>query len=178
MWTGAINYFMFYETFSITLEQGLTAAWYEGSAMCGILPEEMSLEEAMTLRYKIAEQRQYINGFADAIEAGSKENKGKLTPLLQRAQLWANRYNDVRNEAKLMACRDQKLRWDLGSTIQHCSDCLSYSGRVYRASTWRRHDIRPQHPGLECQGFKCGCQFVPTDELATRGRPPLMSGRI
>lgn len=176
-WSGALDYVMFYETFSITLEQGLTSAWYAGAAMCGILPEELSVEEVSELRYRIAEQSQHINRFAEAIERGSKANKGKLTPLLQRVQLWVNRYNDVKNEAQVMACKDQKLVWRLGATERHCRTCSALDGKVKRASFWRKIGVRPQNAPnnlLECGGWKCDCSFNPTDLPLSRGALPAL----
>lgn len=174
-WTGVLDGVSFFESFLLTIERGFTSAWYEGAAQCGILPEELTIDEVKALRFKIAQQTAYINRFADAIEVGSKENKGKLTPLLQRAQLWVNRYNDVMNEAQVMACKDQKLRWDLGATEQHCRTCYALNGKVKRASFWKTLGVRPQNAPnllLECEGWRCDCSFNPTDEPLSRGAMP------
>ena len=109
------------------------------------------------------------------VKDGSKENKGKLTPLLQRAQLWVNRYNDVKSEAQILACKDQKLRWDLGLTEKHCRTCYALNGKVKRASFWKKLGVRPQNAPnylLECEGWKCDCGMVVTDEPLSRGAMP------
>jgi hypothetical protein len=174
-WSGELDYFAFYESFGLSIEQGLTAAWYEGAAMCGILPEELTIDEMKQLRFRIAEQMNYLAPFAEAIEAGSKANKGKLTPLFNRAQLWINRYSDVKNEAKVSACKDQKLKWVLGLTEKHCRTCAALNNKVKRASFWKKLGVRPQNapnPKLECEGWLCDCDLVPTDEPVTRGVMP------
>jgi hypothetical protein len=182
-WTGAIDGFAFFESFLVTIERGLTAAiergltaaWYDGAAACGILPEELTVAETKELRFRIAQQTNFINGFAEDIERGSKANGGKLTPLMQRVQLWVNRWNDVRNEAQVMACKDQKLMWELGATEKHCKTCFALNGKVKRASFWKSLGVRPQNapnPLLECEGWKCDCRFIQTDEPLSRGAMP------
>ena len=174
-WNSELDFFTFFESFSISIERGLTAAWYEGAAQCGIEPDEMTIDEMKLLRFKISEQMNYLNRFAEVIEAGSKENGGKLTPLMKRAQLWVNRYNDVRNEARVSACKDSKLKWILGLTEQHCRTCFALNGKVKRASFWKILGVRPQNAPnhlLECEGWLCDCELSPTDEPVTRGAMP------
>jgi hypothetical protein len=159
------------------IERGLTSAWYEGAAQCGVLPEELTIDEIKLLNFRISQQMNYLNRFAKAVEAGSKENGGKLTPLMQRAQLWVNRYNDVVGEAQLSACKDQKLRWDLGATEKHCRTCYALNGKVKRASFWKKLGVRPQNAPnslIECGGWKCDCKFTVTDEPMTRGVMPAL----
>lgn len=157
------------------IERGITSAWYEGAAQCGILPEELTIDEIKMMRFRISEQMNHLNSFAEAIESGSKENKGKLTPLMQRAQLWVNRFNSVVNEARVMACKDQKLKWVLGATEKHCRTCAALNGKVKRASFWKKLGVRPQNapnPMLECEGWLCDCSLVPTDDPISRGAMP------
>lgn len=174
-WTGAIDYVAFFESFMFAIDRGLTAAWYDGAAQCGILPEELSVEEIKVLRFRIAQQANHINRLAEAIEQGSKANKGKLTPLMKRVLLWVNRYNDVKSEATMMACKDQKLMWELGATEVHCRTCFALNGKVKRASFWKKFGVRPQNAPnslLECEGWRCDCRFVPTDLPLSRGAMP------
>ena len=177
LWTGVYDFFRFYEEMGRAIERGITSAWYDGAAQCGVLPEELTIDEMKVLRYRISQQTNYLNRFAEVIEAGSKENGGKLTPLMQRAQLWVNRYSDVKNEAQILACGDQKLRWDLGATEQHCRTCYALNGKVKRASFWKKLGVRPQNAPnalLECGGWKCDCDLVVTDEPISRGAMPAL----
>jgi len=177
LWSGAFDFGGFFEAMMSTITRGLTAAWAEGAAKCGIAPNELTLAELNARKAAIFSESNHINGFAEAIESGSKANGGKLSALSNRAGMWGNRYRDIVNRAQQMACKDKKLMWHLGPTVEHCVDCLKLDGRTYRASTWERWDVRPQSPALACKGILCLCEFQPTDVSANKGRPPKLSGQ-
>jgi len=176
LWKGIWDFDQFFDSMMGTIRTGFTKAWYEGAAKCGIKPNELSPEERLQMEATINNQFQYIDGVATAIEAGSQANKGKLTPLLRRADIWVNGYRATVTQAQIMACKDKKLKWIEGDTKVKCVDCLAYDQRVYRGSTWVRYGIRPQSPELACHGFNCQCRFEVTDDPCTPGRPPRMTG--
>jgi len=176
MWSGSITYNDFFDMMYSAIDSGLRNAWLTGAARCGIKKDELNEAENQALRRVILNERSYIAGFADAILENSKENKGKLTPLLRRAELWVKRYNDVASQAQVMACSDKKLKW-MRHALDSCSSCRKMEGRVYRASVWNKYGLRPRSPKLECMiGAKgvpvCRCEFMETDEKVTPGRPP------
>lgn len=154
----------------------LTRAWHEGAAQCGVQPDELSNEEQLALQNLIFNERTYLGGFATDIVENSRENGGKLTPHLQRAEMWANKYREAKAQGTLMACADSKYEWFLGSTSEHCQDCLGYAGRVHRASVWAAVGAEPQSRALACHGYHCACELKPTDKPALPGRPPRPSG--
>ena len=172
LWLDLVSYDAFFQAMMVAIRRGLTQAFEDGAKECGVLPEEFSPVERMELEQRVFDQYNYIGGFATAIEAGSKANGGKLGPLMTRAELWVNRYKDIVNRAKTMACKDQKLVWTLGRTEIHCSSCLKLNGKVKRASQWERAGIRPQHPDLECGGWRCDCSLEPTDAPMSMGPLP------
>jgi len=172
LWSGQIDLFNFVDSMISTLEHGLRRSWYEGAAQCGIQPAELTLDELDAMRFLINSQVNYVMGLANDIQAADKSKKGKLRPFIQRGQMWINLYNQASNQARQMACKDQKLKWRVGPTKVHCISCATYNGRVYRASIWQKYNIRPQDYALECRGFKCLCEFFPTDEPVTPGFPP------
>jgi hypothetical protein len=175
LWSGAFTYSQFFDAMDTTIRAGIPQAVYEGAAECDILPAELTPEETAMMRSAIFSEINSIGGFADVIIAGSKANGGKLAPLMSRAELWVNRYLDVMNRAKLLACGNQKLKWVLGPTKKHCSSCSKLAGKVKRANYWRDRGIQPQNPPnpfLECDGWNCLCQLVPTDEPLSRGPLP------
>lgn len=176
LWKGVLDRFSFNDTMTLAIRRQLTIAWHEGAAQCGVLPAELTPPELLRLHMIIQENIGYISGFADAIEAGSQANGGKLGPLISRASMWTSRYLQAHSLGQQMACGDQKLRWDLGPTKKHCEDCLKQAGRVYRASIWEKYDIYPKNPQLACGGWGCECRFTPTNEPGTPGRPPRLSG--
>jgi len=163
---------------------GITAAWRQGAASCGIAEDELSLEERIRRDMLINAQRGYIMGFVEWVYQHRRDgpDKLKLEQILARAALWGNAWNKAYNESKARACADQKMRWVLHGrrvTKESCPDCLRLNGRIYRASVWARYEIFPQSPMLACGGFKCGCSWgdVGPDEKVTPGRPPRLSGQ-
>jgi len=178
LWKGVFDYYQFFDSMISTIQRRLTQAWYEGAEAVGVQPSELTPEERLALRNVISDEINHVDDFAQEIAAGSQANGGKLTPLLRRAEMWAARYEDVVNRAKLMAGKDQKLQWTINYTRVvkvNCPSCLKLSGKIKRASYWQREDVHPQqppNPKLECEGWQCGCGLVPTDEPCTPGPLP------
>lgn len=160
------------ENLLLALRRNYLVAWTEGARECGIGPDERTDEESEELNRFITEHSQYISRFLDYVETNSKANGGTRARVYTRAELWVNRYNEVRNTAMTMACADKKLVWRLGMTREHCGSCLKLNGKVKRASQWASANIRPQHPNLECKGFNCLCGFEHTEAPLSRGPLP------
>lgn len=178
LWSGVIDYDQFFDLMQGAIRVGLTQNWHAGAKECGIQPNEMTPEERMALEAAIISEFNHVAGFADAIEAGSKANGGKFGALLPRAELWGTRAVDVQNQARLMACRDKKLKWVFDPAKEHCDSCAKLNGKVKRASYWRARGLQPQNPpnpALGCGGWKCGCVFEVTDEPLSRGPLPNVS---
>ena len=154
-----------------TIRMGLTQAWHEGAAEVGIAPDELSPAETTALEQMIVGQLNYVDGFLSAILEGSRARGGKLGPQLARAKMWANRYEDARNRAKVMAGADQKFRWDLDPAKMNCETCVKLDKKVKRGSQWDAH-VRPQDPRLACGGWACGCTLTPTTEPMSKGPLP------
>lgn len=174
LWNGSTNTFEFIDSMVSVLNLGFTAAWNDGAKSCGIKPEERTSEENNELQVQINESISFVSGFAQFINENSKANKGKLGTVLGRAALWQNRYGEIENQAKTMACGNAKYIWRLG-IADHCKTCLKLNGRVMRASRWAELDVYPQdtRPGkLACHGFNCACSLNKTDLSATPGRLP------
>ena len=177
LWSGTWGESEFIGAVGDDIERAYPRAWLEGAKDCGIVSlDELTLLERNALRQATYDAFPFIPPFADAIVAGSKANGGKLTPLLKRTDLWVNGYNSIVAQARLMACGDRKLEWQLGATEDHCYDCSRYNGRVYRGSVWAKYNIQPQSHGLACHGWRCDCRLVQTDKPANKGRPPAMTG--
>ena len=152
LWNGALTKRQALATFRSAIERGIDQAWNEGAAECGIQEDELTTEELTVRDSFIFEQNDLAENFIDAIEANSKANGGQLTPLLQRAELWVNRYNDAKTQSQALACADEKGEWFLGPTEKHCPSCAGFNGRVYRMSTWARNNALPRSQCLACNG--------------------------
>jgi len=177
LWKGWMEYDQAYEQMYLTIDMGLRNAWYEGMREAGLVPADMTTKEEIALKREVVKNQGYIDGFLSACEEYSQANGYKLSPLFARAEVWVNRYLEVRNIALTMAINDPKLEWVMGVRIEHCIDCIRLDGKVKRASVWEANDVRPQHPDLECGGWKCGCEFMPTDKPCTPGTIHTLTGR-
>jgi hypothetical protein len=175
--TRSIDYDQFWQAMTATIQRRLPQAWYEGAKECGILPADLSPEERMALQQTVVNEMSFISKLAQAIDEDREKHPERKTPsksLFARLDMWAQRYTDLQSRARLMACEDQKLKWVLGPTKEHCPSCLKVAEKVKRASYWRRVNIYPQrpiNPNLECQGFG-QCQLLPTDERCSPGPLP------
>lgn len=177
LWRGAIPLGVFLVTMGLILRSGIMAAWNQGAARVGIAPSELTATEISQRDGFISTQIGFLGGFGEAIVLGSRAQLAPLAPLLVRAQMWTNRFGEASAEAMQLAAKDQKLMWVWNPLKEHCEDCLRYNGRVYRGSVWEASGARPRSSELECGGFRCGCQFVLTDDPAMPGRPFAPSGR-
>ena len=178
-WNGQLGAFDFYDGFANAIERNFTKAWMDGAALWGIAPAEITDEEKTRLRLEIATEISHINGFAEAIQAGSKDNGGQLTPLYDRLELWVNAYGRIMSLAGQLAAADAKGLWKYGDTVEHCASCSTYAGRVYRNSVWAKwlepYDLLPRGKGLACGGWRCDCSIVKTSEPVSSGRPPIVT---
>lgn len=172
LWNGTLGWYEAVDMMVGEVERNFALAWYSGLDECGISPSEQTPEEIARLNFEINTEIQYIYKLCDSALSNSKINGGKLRTLFDRVDMWVNRYTAIRDLARTYACSDQKLKWVMGATKEHCSDCFRLDGRVYRASTWRSADLYPRKHSLACGGFRCACEFVPTDEPCTPGVPP------
>lgn len=144
-----------------------TRAWYEGMAQNDWKPADMTDEWQVELDSLIQYEYQFIADFAKAI-TDAKKNEQPLDGLLSRAELWANRYNEIVSHAVLFtADKKERLVWKLGATEQHCDTCSRLDGIVAYAEEWQQLGIQPQsapNDKLECGGWKCDCSLTPTDK--------------
>lgn len=176
LWSDRGDMFDFVDGMSSALRRGLTRAWQAGAAEVGIQPDELTREEIDALNTLINEQIYYLIPFGQDIVERNKPSGGLLRNVNRRGEMWINRYEDARNQGKIMAAGNMKMEWVMGPTIEHCQDCLKYNGRVYRASIWNKYNIKPQSMNLSCHGFKCLCKFVATDKKVNKGFPPAPTG--
>lgn len=174
LWNGALTFEQAFDSLNSAIERGLRKAWMLGAKDCGIAEGELTPQEIQARDLAIIEEKSHVFDYLEEVE--EKSDDTTLVSMLARTDLWINRFTDIRNQAKVLTCKDVKLLWKLGSTSEHCSDCLNYDGRVYRASQWERNNIRPQSRRLQCKGFRCLCQLIPTDKPITKGKIPRPSG--
>ena len=163
------------------VEGGLSRAFRQGLKQAGVPPGDLLtpayLPERLALDGLINENMSSLFTFSGYIlqRKAKYYDEGKkqlaLTQVFTRALLWSNQYDKARVKAFTMASGDQKMIWGLGPT-EHCDSCLKFDGRVYRASTWAKHNALPKSGRLCCTGRNCLCFLEPTDLPITKGRFP------
>lgn len=166
LWSGQIDLDTFKINMLSTIERGFAQATIEGIKNCGFTLPELSDKEKSKLDQLISEQIPYIQSYGEAIVLNSKKNKGKLSPLIDRSQLWSSRYENARSTMATLVCSDQKFIWTLGPH-DHCPSCLYLSGKVKRGKYWQENNLIPKSTRLKCS-IGCGCSLRPTDEPLTR----------
>lgn len=175
LWNEALSLDQFVESMFLTIRQGLTQAWAEGAAACGVFITDLTGAERVALERAISSENSHVFGFALDIEDNNRANGGLLRPLMSRAEMWVNRFGDVVGRAQVMACEDEKLEWEIDPTIDNCQSCLRLKGKVKRASFWQASGVIPRNPpnqNLECSGWRCGCRLKTTTKPVSRGPLP------
>lgn len=172
LWSGAINGTQFNSTMRTLINRRLTQAFEQGANECNVTPSEFTQDEFLVIGRAIQEELTHLSSFSARIRHG---RDGPIAPLFSRVEIWASRFNDIRNLGKVTTCKDQKLIWKLGATEEHCTTCPRLNGKVKRASQWETSGIRPQNPpngSIQCGGWNCLCELNPTSKPISRGRLP------
>lgn len=165
LWKSYFGLDQFIHIMSLNIRAGFTRAWHDGIATCGFKPQDMTILDRARLEMEILSEINYVRNFATSVRDADQISGGKLTPLIQRSEMWGLKYAYVYDLARTYACGDQKLEWRINVTRhvkESCDDCLLLNGRVYRASEWRTHDLSPKSHRLKCGGYRCGCGFITT----------------
>jgi hypothetical protein len=152
----------FVDRFADLINQQLTRAWNEGMRANGLDPiSEMTAEYSAAMQNAIANEFMYVDKFAADIASGNFS----LAQLQARANLWSNRYNDVKNQAIAeTAGGKDRMEWVMGATEKHCDTCHRLNGIVAFAKEWEISGFKPQGSMLECGGWNCKCELRPTDK--------------
>lgn len=155
------------------LTQAYRQAWEDEGMTEYFAPEYL----ATSLETMILNQYDYVDQFyRDIVDA--RVDATSIDPLLIRASMWANRWNEAYNEAVRLITVENggKLIWEYGEA-EHCETCRSLNGIVAFAKEWDTLGVKPQNAPnnqLECGGWNCQCALVQTDKR----RSPGAYGRI
>lgn len=179
LFLSEISEYDFVDDFSDFIDNQFTRAWNAGAREMGVDPNKYTMNDIAQLANRIAAERDYMLQLADDILQARAQRISLAefrTRFQMRAEMYANRYNDILNEARLWfgATRDGGqicLIWVVGQT-EHCTDCARLDGIIATAREWLQYPMKPQGRELECGGYRCQCQFLPTDEPPTPGGIP------
>jgi hypothetical protein len=165
----------FTATFARSIDLQLGQAWEEGADSIGVAPEDFTDRDRKVLDGILSNENDFILGIANDIRAAADAGMDPDQFERQfgnRVNVWANRYNDVINQAVLYFGKKERFEWVLGDTEEHCSTCPRLTGIVAWGDEWSRAGLHPQRPPngkLECGGWNCRCMLNPTKKRRTYG---------
>jgi len=173
LYNGEIDEFAFVDNFNGYIDNQFSRAWREGARDAGVDPRDFTDADLDRLAERIEQEQGFMLQLADDILAAREEGKPPLESFKARASAYANRYTDMVNEARLyFTAAGDRLEWIVGPT-EHCTTCAGLNGVVATSKEWEESGYRPQdYDSLECHGYNCKCQLVPTDKPRTRGGIP------
>lgn len=142
------------------LYDAYSKAWSDyGEA--GALPTflDAAYQEDVLRQYDYVDQ--YYRDIVDARVDGTP-----IDPLLVRANMWGNRWNDSYSRASSLITQEMggNMVWKYGDT-DHCETCRALDGIVASAKEWEQAGVKPQNAPnkyLECGGWLCQCSLTPT----------------
>ena len=172
LWRGDIDVYEFIYFMSDAMESGFEDAWIEGAEYLEV-PPDLNYENRDIIATEVAAKSTLLLGFGGTIIASSKDEGGKLAPLLKRAALWTAAYFLIREFAKTVLGEDIHLKWTL-HPAEHCRSCVKLDGIVKTATEWQEQDVYPRHwDKLDCR-IGCKCTLDKTDEPVTEAPLPLL----
>ena len=173
LYNGDMSESEFVDDLADLVEKQFIRAWNEGARDVGVSPEQMTDVDLQERDDLILEQYNYIENYAAEIAQASRDGTS-VAQYQARADMWANRYNEARDSARIYFSRGtgQLFEWVLGPTNEHCRHCGTLAGIVARADEWDASGYRPQSEDLECRGFNCLCELQPSDKPRTEGGIP------
>jgi hypothetical protein len=126
----------------------------------------------------VANQYSFVDGFYRAI-VDARIDKTSVTPLMNRAGLWAGQWNTEYERATRLITEKNggRMIWSEGDTVEKCDQCKALDGIVAFASEWETLGVHPKgfpNKKLGCKGGHCDCTLLPTDKR----RSPNAYGRI
>ncbi len=155
----------FVDSMAALVSRQLTLAYRAGMADAGLFRDEITEKMQEQLNGFILNEFQYVDGlFRDIIDARIEQSG--VEQFNNRADLWANRWKEVMNAARLAVTAEfgGKMIWKLGATEKHCKTCMPLNNKVAFAKEWDQANIKPQGSMLTCGGFRCDCSLDPTDK--------------
>jgi hypothetical protein len=144
-----------------TIKFGLNSAFEQGAGMVDVPPEDFSNDDKALIAQIIDGEKSHVDGLLEYIDKLANTKGAKLSDASPRVEMWVKRYPAVISEAMIYFGKKKRLAWRLGEA-EHCETCRALSKIVAWAQEWDEAGIKPKDPQLECHGFNCACEMVPT----------------
>lgn len=161
---------------------GLNDAWILGAKDVGVEADEFEQADKDQIAAIIAEEKGYVGGLFDFLNALANNKDKKLADANWRLDLWCAKFEAVFDQARVWFNQKGKYQWQYGDTIQHCHSgdrpggvgCAELQGIVAFGHEWAAAGIEPRSSLLSCGGLNCDCRLTPT----TRRRSPRALQRL
>jgi hypothetical protein len=150
------------------LRDAYIRAWVDDEHF-GELPDY--LQESLDAM--VEEQQSHVVDFWHAI-IDARVDGTPVAPLLNRAGMWAGRWNEAYEMARHLIAVENGGRemWVTDPQKESCTICLALNGIVAYAREWDELNVHPRNapnPILSkdrggCGGWKCGCERQPTNQ--------------
>jgi len=163
----------FTNRFKATIQSYLTQAWNDGAREMNVAPDEMSPDDLGILAAILNNEFKFVQRLADDIQAAADAGytvEDYTRAFWRRAVLWANRYKETANRARMTFGSKVRFMWTEGDTLQKCETCVALDGIVAYGWEWAAAGFHPQmppNPLLQCDGWGCDCDLSPTDRRRT-----------
>lgn len=169
-WRGDEDTFQFIDRMIYATDEQFRRAWREGMREIGLDPANMRPEWGAVLEGRIAGEQNYVLSFAEAIRK-ARDTGAPIDPLYTRVELWVNKYNEVKELAKVTCGKEKRYRFNLGGAVDHCDTCAWLDGVVAFGDVWAGSGVMPQSRSLICGGYNCQCGLTETQDPITKKQP-------
>lgn len=137
------------------VESAITDAYFAGLQEGGIAPEEFTEDDAQAADDLIAEQFDFVSGFASAIAEGCDDKQTLYT----RADLWVASINAAGQTGLNSAKENEMVEFQLVGepTDESCATCTKLLGQRHRRKWVVAHgyEVKPGNANFECGCFRC-----------------------
>ena len=162
---GEIDEFEMIDIMTSVITEQYNRAWREGARSVNVDPRDFEQEDFDEIERLIDAEFEFIPDFVQDI-VDARDDQKPVDPFRTRVSMWANRYNQIVDAARIWFGNREKLEWIYGDT-DHCRNCLALNGIVAWAWEWEESGVAPQSSELECGGYHCQCRLVPTTRRRT-----------
>lgn len=149
-------------TFSARMRSTLTKygklAYLDGLNEGGVETDELDEDGQSEVATILAANSGYVSDLATSIY-----NDKDTVDADARAPLWANKsLSDFYAYGLMSADSNGMYEWQLGSTEEHCADCLAMNGQRHRLKDYASRDLIPPTRKTKCGGWRCDCGLEKT----------------
>jgi hypothetical protein len=133
--------------------------------------EEKSDDEQMVVDGWIADQLDFVDGFAEDVVKARRVNSpddytDRQAAIFARAATWAQSLTALAGKLNALMKENVMGTWKLGATEVHCEKCSWLDGQRHRLKWFTKQGYIPREPGsqtLTCGGWRCDCGIEDDD---------------